>query len=125
MAEERHIYDHDILYEEVCAEPMQVVAMRYGVSDVVLAKTCRRMGVPVPGCGHWAKLKAGRAEARPPLPPPQPGQPEQARIHRVEKPEPPEWLEEASQPVPIETSEPIVVNPALAWYILDEHARAL
>jgi hypothetical protein len=113
MADERHIYDRNILYEEVWAEPMQVVAKRYKVSDVALAKTCRRMGVPAPGRGHWAKLKAGRAETRPPLPPLQPGQPEHAVIHRVQQPEPPEWLEEANRAAPIQSAEPIVVGATL------------
>lgn len=113
MAEKPSVYDRDTLYEEVWAEPMQVVAKRYGVSDVALAKTCRRMGVPVPGRGHWAKLKAGRAEPRPLLPALEAGQYAHAFIHRQQRPEPPEWVEEANQAAPVETAEPVVVSPTL------------
>jgi hypothetical protein len=61
-------YHRDKLYEEVWAEPVRTVAVRYGVSDVALAKACRRLKVPLPGVGYWAKRKAGKAPARPPLP---------------------------------------------------------
>ncbi|MHB1344027.1 MAG: hypothetical protein ACYCX3_06675 [Thermoleophilia bacterium] len=114
MADERQIYDRNTLYEEVWAEPTQAVVKRYGVSDVALAKTCRRMGVPLPGRGYWAKVRAGRAEPRPPLPPLEAGQPARALIHRMPpQPPAPEWAKEAEQAVPIETSEPIVVSASL------------
>ena len=45
-------YERDKLYEEVWAEPVKIVAQRYGVSDVALAKTCRKLGIPLPGRGH-------------------------------------------------------------------------
>ncbi len=62
-------YNREKLYEEVWAEPMLKVAARYGVSDVALAKTCRKFRVPVPGRGYWAKKAAGKkVRARPPLP---------------------------------------------------------
>lgn len=46
---------------------MRDVAVRYGVSGVALAETCRRPDVPVPG-GYWAKLKVGKTPEKPPLP---------------------------------------------------------
>lgn len=61
-------YDREVLYEQVWAEPVRDVARRYGVSDVALAKACRRLSVPLPGRGYWAKLRAGKAPPRPPLP---------------------------------------------------------
>ena len=48
------------LYAEVWAEPATKVAERYGVSDVAIAKWCRRMNVPRPGRGYWARKAAGR-----------------------------------------------------------------
>lgn len=48
------------LYDAVWAEPMRAVAKRFGVSDVALAKRCRRMGIPLPGRGYWAKKAAGK-----------------------------------------------------------------
>jgi hypothetical protein len=48
---------------------MQKLAKEYGVSDVALSKTCRKLLVPVPGRGFWAKKAAGATLAkRPPLP---------------------------------------------------------
>jgi hypothetical protein len=61
-------YERDVLYAQVWEEPVRDVAKRYGVSGVALAKTCRRLSVPVPGRGYWAKKQAGNAPARPPLP---------------------------------------------------------
>lgn len=45
--ETRTVYDRSVLYEEVWADSVKVVAARYGVSDVALAKNCRRMGIPL------------------------------------------------------------------------------
>jgi hypothetical protein len=38
----------EALYELVWAEPMRTVAQGFGLSDVGLAKKCRRMNIPVP-----------------------------------------------------------------------------
>ncbi|MHB8870443.1 MAG: hypothetical protein ACYC6T_17905 [Thermoleophilia bacterium] len=61
-------YHRETLYEEVWAEPVKMLAARYGVSDVALGKTCRKMAIPLPGRGYWAKKKAGKAPPQPPLP---------------------------------------------------------
>src|SRR6185437_5310388 len=48
---------------------MLKVAKEYGVSSVALGKTCRKLSVPVPGRGHWAKLAHGHKSVKqPPLP---------------------------------------------------------
>lgn len=61
-------YDRELLYQQVWDKPMLKVAEEYGISSVALGKICRRLGVPVPGRGHWAKLAHGHAGARkPPL----------------------------------------------------------
>ena len=52
-------YDREELYERVWEKPMLKVAEEYGVSSVALGKTCRKLCVPVPGRGHWAKLAHG------------------------------------------------------------------
>jgi len=58
------------LYEEVWAEPVTTVAVRYGISDNGLRKRCKALGIPLPPCGYWSKVKAGKPVAdRPPLPP--------------------------------------------------------
>jgi hypothetical protein len=50
------VYERKKLYQEVWAEPVKIVAWRYGVSDVALAKTCRKLAIPLPGRGYWARL---------------------------------------------------------------------
>ena len=57
------------LYERVWAEPIQKLSKEYGLSDVGLAKVCRRYDIPIPPRGHWAKKQAGKRVAQPPLPP--------------------------------------------------------
>lgn len=61
------------LYDEVWAEPMLVVARRYGVSSSFLARICTRLRVPHPHRGYWAKRAAGKNPHRPPLPEALPG----------------------------------------------------
>ena len=60
--------DRQTLYEEVWADPVVLVAPRYGLSDVGLAKICRSLAIPLPSRGYWAKVKAGKIMKRPPLP---------------------------------------------------------
>lgn len=53
------IFDRETLYVEVWKEPVSTVAKHYGVSDVALRKICKKLGVPVPPLGYWAKVAAG------------------------------------------------------------------
>lgn len=48
------------LHEMVWKDPMTKVAATLGISDVGLAKLCRRHGIPTPARGHWAKLAASQ-----------------------------------------------------------------
>lgn len=57
------------LYELVWATPVVKLAKTLGVSDVAIAKRCRREGVPVPPRGYWARVAAGQNPSRPSLPP--------------------------------------------------------
>ena len=63
-------YDRNKLYEQVWREPVSTVAKRYGVTDTALAKACRRLNVPLPPRGYWAKVKSGQPVTRPKLPDP-------------------------------------------------------
>lgn len=56
------------LYELVWSKPMLELAKDFGMSDVALAKRCRRLGVPVPGRGYWARIDAGQMPHKPTLP---------------------------------------------------------
>ncbi|MCI0724764.1 MAG: hypothetical protein L0338_38245 [Acidobacteria bacterium] len=57
------------LYEKVWTAPMQRLAKDFGLSDVGLAKLCRRHQIPVPGRGYWRRLETGNDPGRIPLPP--------------------------------------------------------
>ena len=56
------------LYRQVWEEPITKLAKRYGLSDVGLAKTCRRHKIPKPERGYWAKRASGKAMPKLPLP---------------------------------------------------------
>lgn len=56
------------LYELAWSKPMRNLAKDFGISDVALAKRCRRLGIPVPGRGYWARIDAGQMPHRPTLP---------------------------------------------------------
>lgn len=58
------------LYQMVWEKPMTKLGTELGISDVGLAKACRRHGIPVPPRGHWAKLAAGKPSPQIPLPNP-------------------------------------------------------
>ena len=45
------------LYEAVWSESVQKLALALGISDVGLAKICKKLNVPRPGRGHWAKSR--------------------------------------------------------------------
>lgn len=56
------------LYERVWTEPIQKLSKEYGLSDVGLAKTCRRYNIPIPPRGYWAKRQAGHRVNKASLP---------------------------------------------------------
>jgi hypothetical protein len=43
------------LYEEVWTTPLTQLAKKYRISDVGLAKICKKLKIPVPGRGYWAR----------------------------------------------------------------------
>ena len=56
------------LYERVWATPMRLLAKEFGLSDVGLAKICRKHNISRPPLGYWAKVAHGQSPERPPLP---------------------------------------------------------
>jgi len=56
------------LFERVWSLPMSKLAEGWGISGNGLKKVCRRVQIPVPPRGYWAKLKAGHRVKRPSLP---------------------------------------------------------
>lgn len=57
------------LYEQVWKTPIMTLAKEYGVSDVAVAKACKRLNVPRPPRGYWARIAVGQKIKRPKLPP--------------------------------------------------------
>ncbi|MDP1948249.1 MAG: hypothetical protein Q8L77_12205 [Nitrospirota bacterium] len=60
-------YDRAALYEQVWSQPVQEVAKSYGISGVMLGKVCRKLQVPVPPRGYWARVQNGYSAKKPPL----------------------------------------------------------
>lgn len=56
------------LYEQVWSTSIFQLAKKYGLSDVGLAKVCKRHDIPRPPLGYWAKKAVGKEPRRPPLP---------------------------------------------------------
>jgi hypothetical protein len=56
------------LYELVWETPTRHLCQQFGLSDVGLAKTCKRYDIPRPSYGYWAKKAAGGKIKRTPLP---------------------------------------------------------
>lgn len=57
MPREKICLKREALYEQVWAQPL-----------VDLAKICRKLKIPLPGRGYWAKRKVGRTPSHPALP---------------------------------------------------------
>jgi hypothetical protein len=74
------------LFREIWAEPVRTVAGRYHISDVALAKLCRRNRIPLPPRGYWAKVRAGQRPNLPRLSPLDPDQAAQITIRGNAKP---------------------------------------
>ena len=80
MASELVVLQRVDLYERVWSEPIMTIAPRFGISGVYLARICRSMGIPVPGRGYWARVRAGRTPKRRKLPAPKPNEPNELRL---------------------------------------------
>ncbi|MGH7509810.1 MAG: hypothetical protein ACREMZ_10100 [Gemmatimonadales bacterium] len=55
------------LYELIWKEPTRTVAQRLGISDVGLAKTCRKLLIPRPWRGYWREKETGHKPRQPKL----------------------------------------------------------
>tara|TARA_E500000305_G_C3870946_1_gene165136 strand:+ start:176 stop:526 length:351 start_codon:yes stop_codon:yes gene_type:complete len=53
------------LFLLVWEHPSQEIAMELGISDVALGKRCKKLQVPKPPAGYWAKVKAGKRPRKP------------------------------------------------------------
>jgi integrase len=58
------------LHRMVWSEPRRLLCKKFDISDVWLAKICRRHHIPIPCRGHWAMRQAGHLTELVPLPAP-------------------------------------------------------
>lgn len=56
------------LYDHVWETPIARLAADWGISDVGLAKICKRHKIPRPKRGHWAKKQHGKSVRKTQLP---------------------------------------------------------
>src|SRR3984957_7404728 len=101
------------LYEKVWATPVRTLAKGFGMSDVGLAKICRKHDIPVPPLGYWRKTETGHKAVPPPLPAAKNG-PETLDIYVRERLAP-ELARLAAEPapeiaIPLELSHALVVR---------------
>jgi Phage integrase family len=66
---ELHSFTREALYTLVWSESTRTVSRRLGISDVGLAKACKRANIPTPDRGYWARVCAGQECEKKPLPP--------------------------------------------------------
>lgn len=97
------------LYELVWQRPLRDVARELGISDVGLGKACRRLAIPLPGRGYWAKVAARQNLTPIPLPK-LPNLPSQISFASVEPPPP----REARPPVPPQKQQHVVAPLVLS-----------
>ncbi|MGO9315693.1 MAG: hypothetical protein ACLQDI_23520, partial [Syntrophobacteraceae bacterium] len=98
------------LYGQVWAEPTIQLAKKYGISDVGLAKICRRNNIPVPPRGYWARKQAGQKVSKIPLPHAESDN--TIRISPTVADEPPPVLEELN-PANEKFAKPIIIPAQL------------
>lgn len=62
------------LYELVWSKPATKIAEEMGISDVAIAKNCKKLNIPKPPPGYWRRVERGYRIRPPKLPPNKPGQ---------------------------------------------------
>ena len=60
--------ERDQLYELVWTKPVVKIAKDLGISDVAVGKICKKLNIPKPSLGYWAKKEHGKRVRRTPLP---------------------------------------------------------
>ena len=82
---------HD-LYEKVWSQPITKLAHEYGISDVALAKICRKLDIPYPGRGYWRREQTGKVIKQLPLPASSDPAKQSATISKRSQPQPVDHL---------------------------------
>jgi hypothetical protein len=73
--------DRAPLFDRIWSEPVENLAKAWGLSGRGLAKACRRLKIPVPPRGFWAKVRGGQRVRRPELPEVRAGEAEEIVIY--------------------------------------------
>ena len=69
LVKKKVVYDRQTLFDQVWEEPVTKVAQKYGVSDVMIHKYCRKIAIPTPSPGYWRKKERGlKVQRKPRLP---------------------------------------------------------
>ena len=68
MKNQSIVLTREQLYEKVWSQSISSLAKQWGISDVGLAKICKRYNIPRPGLGRWARKQHGYNPIQPPLP---------------------------------------------------------
>ena len=68
MEPEHITLTRDELYDQVWTTPVRQLAARFAISDVGLAKICKKHRIPKPPRGYWVRLQHGATVRRAPLP---------------------------------------------------------
>ena len=55
------------LYKKIWSKPITHIAREYCISDSAIIKICKKMDIPRPRPGHWAKIKHGQTIKQTPL----------------------------------------------------------
>ena len=97
------------LYELVWSKPMVELAQDLGLSDVALAKRCRKLRVPVPGRGYWARVAAGQEPRQPKL---TARDPEPMDVHALTFPAEREESPPEEVPAPVEAAIRVQIDAA-------------
>src|SRR5262245_2712106 len=87
MSNSRPLAEHSRkeLYDLIWSTPAVTLAASFGISSVAVAKRCKRLNIPRPSRGCWAKIEGGKAPKKVPLPPQVDEVFVQACRHRVPK----------------------------------------
>jgi hypothetical protein len=106
-------WNREKLYEQIWASPLRTVAREYGLSDVGLAKVCKKLNIPKPGLGYWRRKERGFKVTQPPLPTAAKDQRKVVSYVRVGQPSqptpiPPEFLSPLKAPRVTAAMHPIV-----------------
>jgi hypothetical protein len=78
------------LYDLVWSKPTIHLAKELGISDVAIAKICKKLKIPKPEPGYWARVGAGKQCERPALPSVEGNVPAFVVIRKYATPRPPE-----------------------------------